>query len=474
MRFSLFALALTIVPALAAPSPGKISSSPGKIHSSPGKTSSPPGKTSPSLGGKNDHGNYYQGKPREHKFPPQKHRKKVYLRASKHETDDVSSEFLSAIKKANHGGTLVLEEGKQYVIGQKLDLTFLHDIIVQLDGQILFTDDIEYWQANYFYHPFQDSITFWQWGGKDIVIKGKGEINGNGQAWYDGFAGREILDTSNAYLRPNLFTTVNATGLLIDGITFRNSPCWNNFLITSNDITYKNVLIEAKSSSVNLPKNTDGWDSYNVNGLTVLDARVNVGDDCFSPKPNTTNVFVKNLWCNGTHGVSMGSIGQYAGVQDIIENVYIENVTMLNAQNGARLKAWAGENRGYGRINNVTYKDFYVENVDYPLVLTQCYFNINSTECAAHPSEVNISNITFLNFWGQSSGERGRRVVELTCSPNAVCENVHLGDIDITSPIGDSPVYTCDGVSGDTGIACVSSNSTTAVAALEVTIDSGN
>lgn len=28
----------------------------------------------------------------------------------------------------------------------------------------------------------------------------------------------------------------------------------------------------------------------------------------------------------------MGSIGQYAGEMDIIENVYIENVTLLNGQ----------------------------------------------------------------------------------------------------------------------------------------------
>jgi galacturan 1,4-alpha-galacturonidase len=28
----------------------------------------------------------------------------------------------------------------------------------------------------------------------------------------------------------------------------------------------------------------------------------------------------------------MGSIGQYAGVKDIIENAHIENVTLLNGQ----------------------------------------------------------------------------------------------------------------------------------------------
>lgn len=81
-----------------------------------------------------------------------------------------------------------------------------------------------------------------------------------------------------------------------------------------------------------MPKNSDGFDSLNVDGLRVTNTRVNVGDGCFSPKPNTTNIFVQNLWCNGTHGVSMGSIGLYPGVLGIIEHAYIENVTLLNGQ----------------------------------------------------------------------------------------------------------------------------------------------
>ena len=126
-----------------------------------------------------------------------------------------------------------------------------------------------------------------------------------------------------------------------------------------------------------MPKNTDGWDSYNVNGLTVATAWVNNGDDCFSPKPNTSNILVTNIYCNGSHGISMGSIGQYPGIKDIIENAWIENVTMLNAQNGARLKSWAGEDVGYGYIRNITYKNFYSKNVDWPIVLDSCYFDVN-------------------------------------------------------------------------------------------------
>lgn len=56
-----------------------------------------------------------------------------------------------------------------------------------------FTDDIPYWQENYFWYDFQKSITFWRWGGRDVSIFGSGTLNGNGQRWYNGFAGQSIL-----------------------------------------------------------------------------------------------------------------------------------------------------------------------------------------------------------------------------------------------------------------------------------------
>ncbi|KAF8864013.1 pectin lyase-like protein [Acephala macrosclerotiorum] len=387
--------------------------------------------------------------------PPANHRPKIYIRPSKSDMDDVSAEFYSGLKKANRGGTLVLPEGQTFVIGKKLDLTFLNNVQINLEGEVLFTDNITYWQSNYFYHPFQKSITFWKWGGKDIKIFGNGTFNGNGQAWYDGFAGQEILDPNNTYLRPILFYAENATNLHIEGIRFTGSPCWTNFVVTSKNVVYDNVIIENLSTNENLPKNTDGWDSYNVDGLTVRDAWVNIGDDCFSPKPNTSNILVTNIYCNGTHGISMGSIGQSAGVKDYIYNAHIENVTMLNAQNGARLKAWAGPNVGYGYISNITYKNFYNFNVDWPIVLDACYFNFNASTCSTYPSRVDMTDILFQNFTGSSSGTNGLKVAKLVCSPNAVCENIKLDGIDLTSPKGSPPVIVCDGTKGDLGVDCV-------------------
>ncbi|KAL4802615.1 pectin lyase fold/virulence factor [Aspergillus unguis] len=385
-------------------------------------------------------------------------RRTVTIRSSHNDTDDVSDDFLWGIHRANHGGRLLLKKGQKYVIGKKLDLTFLDNVEVQFDGEVKFTDDVPYWQANHFSYEFQDSIAFWRWGGRDIRIFGSGTLNGNGQRWYNEFAGQEILDPDNTYHRPILFVTENATRLSVEGITQLNSPCWTNFFVESKDISFDGVFINAFSTNASAePKNTDGFDSLNVNGLSVTNTRVDIGDDCFSPKPNTSNIFVQNLWCNNTHGVSMGSIGQYPGVLDIIEHAYIENVTLLNGQNGARLKAWAGEDVGYGRINNITYKNIHIENTDYPVVVDQCYFNLPADECASYPSQVNVTNIVFDNIYGTSSGNQGDVVADLVCSPNGVCEGIQLRDIDILTPEGKEGVVVCEGIAGGVGVECQAS-----------------
>jgi galacturan 1,4-alpha-galacturonidase len=157
----------------------------------------------------------------------------------------------------------------------------------------------------------------------------------------------------------------------------------------------------------------------------------------------------------------MGSIGQYPGVKDFISNAWMENITLLNGQNGARLKAWAGPNVGYGYINNITYKDIRVENTDAPIVLDQCYFNINDTTCAKYPSKVNITNVKFINVYGTSSGKAGNVVADLTCSPGATCDGIHLEGIDIKSPKGGPSVVVCDNIKGDVGVPCVKGNATT-------------
>lgn len=165
-------------------------------------------------------------KPSHPQHPHHNDRHVVTIRASHNDTDDVSADFKAGLQRANHGGTLYLPGGQTFIIGQPLDLTFLDDVHVHLEGEIRFTNDTAHWQSVAFTHPFQNTIMFWKWGGKDVKIYGEGVLNGNGQRWWNEFAGLEILDPDNTYLRPVLFYVQNATNWEIEGIHYKDSPCW--------------------------------------------------------------------------------------------------------------------------------------------------------------------------------------------------------------------------------------------------------
>ncbi|TQN64180.1 putative exopolygalacturonase B, partial [Colletotrichum shisoi] len=404
--------------------------------------------------------------------PSHECRKTIRIRASSNATDDVSEDFKKGLEEANNGGTLYLPKGKTFVIAKALDLTFLNDVHVRLEGEIKFTDDVKYWQTNAFTHPFQRSIMFWKWGGKDIKIYGDGVINGQGQRWWDEFNSGvgSILNPDNKYLRPILFYVENTTNLEVEGIHMKDAPCWTNFIVGSSNIEYRDVIATAITNNGSIiPKNTDFFDSLDVQDVKIERVWVNIDDDCFSPKSNNTNLYVNTMYCNGTHGQSIGSLGQYPGEMSFVKDVHIENVWMLNGDySGARIKTWAGPNVGYGFVDNITYKNFWVARMDYGVILDSCYFNINETTCEQHPSGMNVSNVLFENFTGYTSGIYGNAVAKLTCStnPSAVCHNIKFKNFNVTSPCGGEPVVICDGIDGGLGAPCVSIDSDEAKAAL--------
>lgn len=100
---------------------------------------------------------------------------------------------------------------------------------------------------------------------------------------------------------------------------------------------------------------------------------------------------MQNLRCTGSHGISVGSLGQYLGETDIAgkltslpfvkrqethstkENLYIYNTSMSNASDGARIKVWPGavlgsnstsSGGGVGIVRNVTYNGMHDTGVD--------------------------------------------------------------------------------------------------------------
>jgi galacturan 1,4-alpha-galacturonidase len=166
---------------------------------------------------------------------------------------------------------------------------------------------------------------------------------------------------------------------------------------------------------------------------------------------------VQNLVCNGSHGISVGSLGQYVGEVDIVKNVYVYNISMSNASDGARIKVWPGTpsalsgdlqgGGGSGTVTNITYDNMLIDNVDYAIEITQCYGQKNLTLCNQFPSNLTISDIHISNFKGTTSKKYDPIVGYLVCSSPTVCSDIHVEDINVKSPSGTN-LYTCGSIPG--------------------------
>ncbi|KAF1916591.1 pectin lyase fold/virulence factor [Ampelomyces quisqualis] len=367
-------------------------------------------------------------------------------------TDD-SANILKAIKDCNNGGHVVFPKDQKFTIGTALDLTFLKhiDLVKDIQGTIQFTKDTDYWQKNAFYHTFQNATTFFQLGGNDVNVYGGGTLDGNGQVWYDLYA-KDIY-----ILRPILFGAIGLHGGRIEDLNFRYSPQWYTLVANSTDVVFSNIDIKGGSVSKNPAKNTDGWDTYRSNNIVIQNSRIDNGDDCVSFKPNSTNIVVQNLWCNGSHGISVGSLGQYVGEVDYVQNIYVYNISMSNASDGARIKVWPGAQSalsgdlqgggGSGAVSNVTYDTMVLANVDYAIEITQCYGQKNITLCNQFPSNLTISDITIKSFTGKTSSKYEPLIGYLVCSSPTVCKDIRIEDINVRSPKG-SNLYACGSIDG--------------------------
>jgi galacturan 1,4-alpha-galacturonidase len=284
-----------------------------------------------------------------------------------------------------------------------------------------------------------------------VNVYGGGTLDGNGQAWYDLYA-------SNIYiLRPILFGTIGLKTGRIEDLKLRYSPQWYNLVANSTDVVFSNIDIEGDSVSKNPAKNTDGWDTYRSDNIVIQNSNINNGDDCVSFKPNSTNILVQNLVCNGSHGISVGSLGQYVGEVDYVENVYIYNISMSNASDGARIKVWPGSasalsgdlqgGGGSGAVKNITYDTMKLSNVDYAIEITQCYGQKNITLCNQFPSKLTISDVTIKHFSGTTSKKYQPLIGYLVCSSPSVCSDITIEDVNVKSPNGTN-LYTCGSIDG--------------------------
>ncbi|KAI7184798.1 hypothetical protein D0869_04680 [Hortaea werneckii] len=355
--------------------------------------------------------------------------KTCVVEASNDENGDDSPSILAAFDECKEDGHIIFENTTYYV-GTVMNTTGLKNVDIELRGTMLWSTDIEYWLQASLPVGFQNQTSAWHLGGEGIHFfgHGAGTLDGNGQVWYDYNHGQ-----SNLHGRPHAITITETKNSVIEGLRFVKSQMWTMTVARSEKILLQDIYVNNSSEDREFRSNvnTDGVDTVYANNITMLRWTVDCGDDSISMKQNSTNIYIANSTFYNGIGFAMGSIGQYPGQIEVIENVTAENIVTYNSRMGGRVKTWTGLNTGYppngggggfGYAKNITFRNFELHNAQQAWAITQCT-SYNGVKGGCDTSRFKIEGM----YWGNTTGTiTGTNVATLQCSKASPCENIEL------------------------------------------------
>ncbi|NUP45967.1 MAG: glycoside hydrolase family 28 protein [Catenulispora sp.] len=197
-------------------------------------------------------------------------------------------------------------------------------------------------------------------GASDVAVTGSGILDGQASAanWWawkkpgdtdfpvfeaavDAGLPVEQRDGTKYHFRPAFFEPYDCDRVLVEGVTFRNSPFWHLHPTLCRDVVVRGVTVSSNGP------NTDGCDPDSCDRVLIDGASFDVGDDCVAIKsgrdadgrgvgvPCQSVVIQDCTFANGHGGITIGS-EMSGGVRD----VYARDLTMTSAglQSGHRLK----------------------------------------------------------------------------------------------------------------------------------------
>ncbi|XVF08383.1 hypothetical protein REPUB_Repub06bG0221800 [Reevesia pubescens] len=213
----------------------------------------------------------------------------------------------------------------------------------------------------------------------------------------------------------------NSNNIVIFGLTSLNSQMFHIVINGCHNVKMQGVKVSAAGNS----PNTDGIHVQLSSTVTILNSRIQTGDDCISIGPGVTNLWMENIACGPGHGISIGSLGKdqnEAGVQ----NVTVKTATFTGTQNGVRIKSWAKPSNGFAR--NIVFQHLIMKNVQNPIVIDQNYCPGNKN-CPAQVSGIKVSDVTYQDIHGTSATEVA---VKFDCSSKYPCTGITLEEVKLT------------------------------------------
>lgn len=176
------------------------------------------------------------------------------------------------------------------------------------------------------------------------------------------------------FLRPNLLVFTNCDRILLDGVTFENSPAWCLHPLMSKNITIKNISVKNPWYG----QNGDGIDLESCSNVLIENSVLDVGDDGLCIKSGrdadgrarampTKDVIIRGCTVYASHGGFVIGSEMSGGAN----NIYVSNCTFIGSDIGLRFKTTRG--RG-GVVENIFIKDIYMKDIPGEAILFDMYY----------------------------------------------------------------------------------------------------
>ncbi|KAI1843620.1 hypothetical protein JX266_010253 [Neoarthrinium moseri] len=342
-------------------------------------------------------------------------------------------------------GTIYIPPSTTYYVNSALSLKGCSGCTIQLEGTLKIASDTDYWNGK----TAQIEVNGIN-GLKIYSSSGNGLIDGNGQNAYDRFA------EDSSYDRPTLlYITGASNNVVVQNIKLKNPP--NVFISAtgkSTNLQFTGLNLSATSKSSNPAKNTDGFDIGPASYVTVTGTTITNDDDCIAFKPGADYVTVTDITCTGSHGLSVGSLGNKHGSTDTVSNVYVKGATMIDSTKAAGIKLYpAGSAHGTAVVRNVTWENVVVDNCDYAFQIQSCY-NEDADYCNSTPSTATLSGIVVKGFSGTTSNKYQPTVANINCPAGGSC-GVAMSGMTVKPPSGTAK-YLCANTPSGLGVTCSS------------------
>ncbi|KAJ9131237.1 Exo-rhamnogalacturonase b [Pleurostoma richardsiae] len=259
-------------------------------------------------------------------------------------TDDAPA-ILKAFHECGRGGRVVFKP-TTYYINSVLNISWLEDVDIDIQGTLLWSTDITYWLNHSLPVGYQNQSTAFILGGNNVRINGHGTgtFDGNGDYWYQWI--RKQSNTSNYPGRPHALTLNGLTNSVIKGLTFLRSQMWTMSIIYSHYVELDGIFINNTGNRVS-SSNTDGADTIRSSHIKFNNWTVYNGDDSISMKANSTDMSITNSRFYNGLGIAIGSIGQYKGQFETVERIRVENISYNNTLHAVYFKTWTADQNGY-------------------------------------------------------------------------------------------------------------------------------